>query len=64
MRIGIDTGVPVVFGVLTCLSEEQALERAGIGGPDGTKGHNHGNDWGKAAVEGAVKAARWREGKI
>ncbi|KAJ2741833.1 lumazine synthase [Coemansia sp. BCRC 34301] len=53
MRVGLDTGVPVVFGVLTCLNEEQAMLRAGIGsGPD--KGHNHGTDWGSAAVEMAL----------
>lgn len=51
MKVGLDTGVPVIFGVLTCLTEEQALDRAGIGGPDGTSGHNHGTDWGVTAVE-------------
>ncbi|KAJ2442984.1 lumazine synthase [Coemansia sp. RSA 2424] len=53
MRVGLETGVPVVFGVLTCLTEEQAMQRAGIGrGAD--KGHNHGTDWGSAAVEMAL----------
>ncbi|KAH1383418.1 hypothetical protein KXV52_000997, partial [Aspergillus fumigatus] len=48
MRVQLDTGVPVIFGVLTVLTEEQGLERAGLG----KKGmHNHGEDWGKAAVE-------------
>lgn len=64
MRISLDTGVPVIFGVLTCLTEDQALERAGIGRGAGGKGHNHGEDWGKAAVEAGAKAARWSEGKI
>jgi 6,7-dimethyl-8-ribityllumazine synthase len=36
MRAGIDSGVPVLFGVLTCSSMEQALERAG--GKVGNKG--------------------------
>ncbi|MGQ0634414.1 MAG: 6,7-dimethyl-8-ribityllumazine synthase [Planctomycetaceae bacterium] len=36
MRIGLETGVPVLFGVLTCSSMEQALERAG--GKVGNKG--------------------------
>ncbi|KAJ1933390.1 lumazine synthase, partial [Linderina pennispora] len=53
MRVGLDTGVPAVFGVLTCLTDEQAMQRAGIGrGED--KGHNHGLDWGSAAVEMAL----------
>ena len=30
-RVGLDTGVPVVFGVLTTDTVEQALERAGDG---------------------------------
>jgi 6,7-dimethyl-8-ribityllumazine synthase len=38
---------PVMFGVLTCLTEEQAWERSG-----GT--HNHGLDWGYGAVEMAL----------
>ncbi|TPX31395.1 6,7-dimethyl-8-ribityllumazine synthase [Synchytrium microbalum] len=51
MRVGLDTGLPVVFGVLTCLTEDQAFDRAGMGrGPNG-KGHNHGEDWAAAAVE-------------
>ncbi|KAJ3099250.1 lumazine synthase [Phlyctochytrium planicorne] len=53
MRVGLDTGVPVIFGVLTCLTEEQAFMRAGIGrGAD--KGHNHGIDWAQAAIEMAL----------
>ncbi|KAJ1990947.1 lumazine synthase [Dimargaris cristalligena] len=52
-RVGLDTGVPVIFGVLTCLDDDQALERAALGkGAD--KGHNHGEDWGAAAVEMAT----------
>lgn len=55
MRVGLDTGVPVILGVLTALTEDQALERSGIDtkNQDGTvkKGHNHGEDWGFAAVE-------------
>ena len=30
MRVGIDTGIPVVFGVLTVENVEQALERAAV----------------------------------
>lgn len=39
MRVGLDTGTPVIFGVLTCLTEDQALERAGVG-RKGNKGHS------------------------
>lgn len=46
-QVGLDTGVPVIFGVLTCLTEQQALQRAGIG----ENSHNHGIDWAHAAVE-------------
>lgn len=35
-QVALDTGVPVAFGVLTCDSAEQALERAG--GKIGNKG--------------------------
>ncbi|PKI84970.1 hypothetical protein MVES_001242 [Malassezia vespertilionis] len=54
MRIGLETKVPVILGVLTVLSEDQALERAGIG-RQGKAGHNHALDWGFAAVEMALK---------
>jgi 6,7-dimethyl-8-ribityllumazine synthase len=60
MRVGLDTGVPVIFGVLTVLSDEQAKARAGL--TEG--GHNHGEDWGLAAVEMAVKRKAWAAGKI
>ncbi|TMW62795.1 hypothetical protein Poli38472_005413 [Pythium oligandrum] len=53
MRVQLDTGVPVLFGVLTVVTEEQAKERAGL-----TKnGHNHGIEWAQTAVE----MARLRE---
>ena len=62
MKLQMETSVPVIFGVLTCLNDEQALQRAGIGKE--TKGHNHGEDWGAAAVEMASHCARWAEGKF
>lgn len=34
MRVQLDTGVPVAFGVLTCQTMEQALARAGGGKRD------------------------------
>lgn len=62
MRVQLDTGCPVVFGLLTLLTEEQGLERAGI--DEAGKGHNHGEDWGSAAVELGVKRKGWVEGKF
>ena len=62
MRVQLDTKVPIIFGLLTALSEEQALQRAGIGSKEGNRGHCHGEDWGAAAVELGVKAKVWAEG--
>ncbi|KAI1488520.1 6,7-dimethyl-8-ribityllumazine synthase [Biscogniauxia mediterranea] len=60
MRVGLDLGVPVIFGVLTVLDDEQAKARAGIS----AGGHNHGEDWGLAAVELGVKRSAWGKGKL
>jgi 6,7-dimethyl-8-ribityllumazine synthase len=60
MRVQLDTGIPVILGILTVLNEDQAKARAGIDG----KGHNHGEDWGLAAVEMGVKRQEWTKGKI
>ncbi|CAI6098281.1 unnamed protein product [Clonostachys chloroleuca] len=60
MRVQLDTGIPVILGILTVLNEEQAKARAGVDG----KGHNHGEDWGSAAVEMGVKRQEWGTGKI
>ncbi|MCJ1230538.1 hypothetical protein MMC12_007212 [Toensbergia leucococca] len=60
MRVQLDSGVPIVFGLLTVLNEEQAVARAGIDG----KGHCHGEDWGSAAVELGVKRRGWGSGKL
>src|SRR4051794_6766445 len=38
-QVSVETGVPVGFGVLTCDTEEQALDRAGIEGSNEDKGH-------------------------
>ncbi|MFJ9542079.1 6,7-dimethyl-8-ribityllumazine synthase [Streptomyces sp. NPDC101225] len=38
-QVSVDTGVPVGFGVLTCDTEEQALDRAGLAGSNEDKGH-------------------------
>jgi 6,7-dimethyl-8-ribityllumazine synthase len=44
-QAGLDTGVPVIFGVLTTENIEQAIERAG------TKAGNKGADAAVAAIE-------------
>jgi 6,7-dimethyl-8-ribityllumazine synthase len=60
MRTQLDIGIPVIFGVLTVLNDEQAKARAGI--LQGS--HNHGEDWGLAAVELSVKRTAWAKGQI
>jgi 6,7-dimethyl-8-ribityllumazine synthase len=45
MRVSLDTGVPVVFGVLTTDTIEQAIERAG------TKAGNKGFEAASTAIE-------------
>lgn len=52
MKLNFQLGLPVIFGVLTCMTEEQAEARAGL--IEG-KMHNHGEDWGSAAVEMSLK---------
>ncbi|MBN1342698.1 MAG: 6,7-dimethyl-8-ribityllumazine synthase [Phycisphaerae bacterium] len=44
-QVGLETGIPVIFGVLTTDSIEQAIERAG------TKAGNKGADAAAAAIE-------------
>ena len=46
-HVSLDTGVPVIFGVLTTDNLEQAIERAG------TKAGNKGSEAAKAAIERA-----------
>jgi len=50
MDVGLSTGVPIIFGVLTVNTEEQAIYRS-------TGDNNHGTQWGKAAVEMALLRA-------
>lgn len=47
MNVGLQTTTPVIFGVLTCLNEEQVISRS-------CGESNHGCDWGKTAVEMAL----------
>jgi len=51
MNVGLQTGVPTIFGILTCFTEEQAKLRAGLL----PGGHNHGGDWAIAALEMAPR---------
>ncbi|WP_375003398.1 6,7-dimethyl-8-ribityllumazine synthase [Aeromicrobium sp. CTD01-1L150] len=45
-RVALDTGVPVGFGLLTCDTEEQALDRAGL--------DDSSEDKGREAAEAAL----------
>ncbi|KAI9814105.1 MAG: hypothetical protein M1832_005993 [Thelocarpon impressellum] len=62
MRLQLDLGVPVVFGVLTVLEEAQAQSRAGLGKGEGA--HNHGEDWGAVAVEMGCRRRGWARGEL
>lgn len=55
-RVALDTGVPIGFGLLTCDTEEQALERAGGSAPlgDAARGGKGREDKGREAAEAAV----------
>ena len=44
-QVSLETGVPVIFGVLTCDTIEQAIERAG------TKAGNKGSEAAESAIE-------------
>ena len=50
--VSINTGIPVIFGVLTCDNIEQAIERAG------TKSGNKGVDAARTAIETADLARK------
>jgi 6,7-dimethyl-8-ribityllumazine synthase len=51
MAVGLETGVPCAFGVLTCANMDQALARAGGGK----------RDQGRHAAEAVIAMARLRE---
>ncbi|MGW4382236.1 6,7-dimethyl-8-ribityllumazine synthase [Kitasatospora sp. NPDC004531] len=53
-QVAVDTGVPVGFGVLTCDTEQQALDRAGL--PDSVEDKGH-----EAATAAVATAAVLRE---
>ena len=54
-QVAADTGVPVAFGVLTCNTLEQAIDRAGA------KGGNKGFDAAMTAIEMADLLRRLRQ---
>jgi 6,7-dimethyl-8-ribityllumazine synthase len=57
MRVALDTGVPLGFGVLTCAEMEQALARAG--GEHGNKGCDAAlAALGMQSLQGQLAAAR------
>ena len=58
-RVALDSGVPVGFGVLTCDTEEQALDRCG--GPGASE--DKGQEAVMAAVETALLLRRLRRGE-
>ncbi len=56
-RVSLDSGMPVIFGVLTCDTDSQALERAG-----GRHGHK-GIEAAETALETWALLARLRAGE-
>jgi len=56
MRLNLDYKVPVVYGILSCLNEDQALARSGLAG----SGHNSGTEWGVTCVESCLLKKRYR----
>jgi 6,7-dimethyl-8-ribityllumazine synthase len=58
-RVSIDTGIPVGFGLLTCDTTEQALERSGLPGSSEDKGREAA----MAAVETALLLRKVRRGE-
>ena len=56
MRVGLDSGVPVLNGILNVLSEKQALARAGL---EGTHG-NEGIGWAKTALQQVKLVQKYR----
>jgi len=58
-RVALDTGVPIGFGLLTCDTEEQALDRCGL--PDSSE--DKGREAAMAAVETALLLRKVRRGE-
>jgi 6,7-dimethyl-8-ribityllumazine synthase len=58
-RVALETGVPVGFGVLTCDTERQAVDRCGL--PDSSE--DKGREAAMAAVETALLLRKLRRGE-
>ena len=58
-RVALDHGTPVGFGVLTCDTEQQALDRAGLEGSPEDKGHEATS----AALQTAATIRSLRSGR-
>ena len=56
--IGIETGVPAIFGLLTCNDQQQAVDRAG-----GRMG-NKGAEAASAAIEMAILLRKLADGNV
>jgi 6,7-dimethyl-8-ribityllumazine synthase len=56
MQVGLDTGIPVINGILNVLNEPQALARAGL---EGTHG-NEGIGWAKTAIQQVRLVSKYR----
>lgn len=54
VRVSVETGKPIGFGLLTCDDEQQALDRAGLEGSKEDKGYEAAH----AAVAAAAEIAR------
>eukprot|EP00933_Yihiella_yeosuensis_P050047 TRINITY_DN47811_c0_g1_i1.p1 TRINITY_DN47811_c0_g1~~TRINITY_DN47811_c0_g1_i1.p1 ORF type:complete len:379 (+),score=56.71 TRINITY_DN47811_c0_g1_i1:81-1217(+) len=57
MRLNLDYKVPVIYGVLSVLNEDQAKARSGLG----PTGHNSGTEWGVTCVESCLLSKRYRK---
>mmetsp|Transcript_112355 Transcript_112355/g.194741 ORF Transcript_112355/g.194741 Transcript_112355/m.194741 type:complete len:88 (-) Transcript_112355:142-405(-) len=57
MRLNLDYKVPVVYGILSVLNEDQAKARSGLDGA----GHNSGKEWGVTCVESCLLKKRFRK---
>lgn len=58
LRVTLDSGVPVGFGVLTCDNEMQALDRAGI---SGSSHEDKGREAAFAAIATAAELRRLKQ---
>mmetsp|Transcript_3489 Transcript_3489/g.10596 ORF Transcript_3489/g.10596 Transcript_3489/m.10596 type:complete len:377 (-) Transcript_3489:314-1444(-) len=56
MRLNLDYKIPVIYGILSCLDEDQAKARSGLAG----SGHNSGKEWGMTCIESVLLKKRYR----